>query len=562
MSTPSSNGTMTGGQALVECIRREGVRHVFNVPGESYLGALDAFFDVPEISVITNRQESGACLMAEAYGKATRSVGVCFVTRGPGATNASNGVHCATQDSTPLVLFVGQVPRVNRNREAFQEVDYHQFFGSIAKWVAEIDDPAKVPAITQRAFHVARSGRPGPVVISLPEDMLIESAEMRFGQPYQAGRPAPDPEQINALVERINRAGKASILVGSGVQYSGAREALVHFAETFKLPVATSFRRMDAFPNNHPHYAGNLGIGKSPGQNMVLESDLVLVVGDRLSEMTTNDYTLLNGETPVIQIDIDEAVIGRNFAPELGLVADAKAALEACLEHPGARSAPDRGAWISSLHAAQDAHWRAISSDSTPVSTESVMADLKAMLPEDAILTTDAGNFSGWIHHKYQYNAPESFLGPIVGTMGYGVPSAVAAKLAHPDRVVVGTTGDGGFMMTGNELATAVQYGANIIQLVFNNGMLGTIRMHQERDYPDRTIATDLINPDFAKLAEAYGAKGFTVKSGGEFRPALEAALAADKPCLVDIHVDREQISISATMADLRTGKVKSKRAR
>jgi len=550
---------MTGGQALVECIAQEGVRHVFNVPGESYLGALDAFYDHPEIRLVTNRQEGGACYMAEAYAKATRSVGVCFVTRGPGATNASIGVHCAAQDSTPLVLFVGQVPRINRGREAFQEMDYERFFGSVAKWVMEVDRAEKVPEVTRRAFHIARSGRPGPVVVSLPEDMLVETADVYIPPPVPNTLPHPDPALIADLCGRINRAARPVLLVGGGIQYARARTALVAFAERFQLPVLTSWRRNDAFPNSHAQYVGNLALGKSPGQDLVRESDLVVVVGDRLSEITTGDYRLPLPGQPLAQIDIDPAVIGRNFPPQLAIISDARLALEAALAQP-ASPAAGRAEWIGKGRKAYEAFVTLHPRQAEHVAQETVIAELQARLPADAILTVDAGNFSAWVQRNYIYDAEDSLLGPTVGSMGYAMPAAIGAKLAHPDRVVVGTCGDGGFMMTVQELATAVQFGANIVQLVFNNGSLGTIRMHQERDYPERVVGTELVNPDFAALARAYGAVGLRVEKSADFGPALKEALAAGKPAVLDILVDKENISIGATLSEIRTGKLASKR--
>jgi acetolactate synthase-1/2/3 large subunit len=548
----------TGGKALVECIHREGVRHVFNVPGESYLAALDAFYDYPEIRLITNRQEGGACYMAEAYGKATRSVGVCIVTRGPGATNASIGVHCAAQDSTPLVLFVGQVPRVNRGREAFQEIDYERFFGSIAKWVVEVDRPGKIPEVVTRAFHLARSGRPGPVVVALPEDVLAEEAELHFPDPVPRALPHPDPALLAEMVRRLNAAARPILLAGSGIQYGRARDALVRFSERYRVPVLTSWRRNDAFPNRHPHYAGSLALGRSPAQQLAREADLWLVVGDRLSEITTANYTLpLPGQT-LLQIDIDASVLGRNFAPTLALVSDARLALEAALALTGG-AAPHRRAYIAGAHAALEKFRTPPERPSQRVSMEGVMRDLQAALPPDAILTVDAGNASAWVQRYYAYEAEDSLLGPIVGSMGYGLPAAIAAKLAHPERVVVGTAGDGSFMMTVQELATAVQYEANIIQLVFNNGTLGTIRMHQEREFPERVVGTDLVNPDFAALARTFGAEGYRVERTGDFRPALEQALGASRPVVIEVLTDKEQISVATTLSEMRA---RHKRAR
>ncbi len=546
---------MSGGHAVVECIRREGVRHVFNVPGESYIAALDGFYGAPEITLITNRHEGGACYMAEAYAKATRTTGVCFVTRGPGATHASIGIHCASQDSTPLVLFIGQVPRASRGREAFQEIDYGHFFGSMAKWVVEINDAARIAEIVPRAFHVARSGRPGPVVVSLPVDMLFEEAVFHFSGPIPATLPHPDPVLIKEMTGRIAAAEKPVAIVGSGVQYARARKQLVAFAERFQLPVLTSWRRMDAFPNNHPHYLGNLGLGISPGQDVVRESDLLVVIGDRLSDSTTAHYSLLAPGQAIVHVDIDEAVIGRNFPPALAIVSDARLALEAALEEPAPPPGEGRAAWMSGHRKIFEDFGTPPERPSAAVPMERVVAELVETLPDDAVITVDAGNASAWIQRYYPYTAEDSFLGPIVGSMGYGLTSAIAAKIAHPGRVVVGTCGDGGFMMSVQELATAVQYGVNIVQIVFNNNALGTIRMHQEKDFPGRKVGTDLNNPDFAALAESFGARGFRAEKPEQFLPALKAALAADRPAVIEVVTDLEVISVAATLSELKEGK-------
>jgi len=550
----------TGGEILVECLKREGVQHVFCVPGESYLGALDALYDAPEIHVIVNRQEGGACYMAEGYAKATGQVGVCFVTRGPGATNGSIGVHCADQDSTPLVLFVGQVPRANLGREALQEIDYRQFFGSLAKWVIEADSAAKLAEIVPRAFHLARSGRPGPVIVSLPEDILVERADVTFRPSYPRAKVHPDPQQIAEFAKRIAGAQKPALIVGAGVKYAGAREAVVRFAEQYGLPVATSFRRMDAFPNSHPNYVGSLGGGRSPAYDTVQAADVVVVIGERLDENSTGDYQLLKPNQALLQVDIEPEVIGRNFAPQVGIVADARLALEAALEHAPKGVPPARQAWVKERHEHYVKGAAPPDRPSKSTSMDRVMRDLRTMLPKDAILTVDAGNFSGWIQRYYPYDAELSFLGPTAGSMGYGLPSAIAAKLAHPERVVIGTCGDGGALMTFQELCTAVQYNINVILLIFNNGTFGTIRMHQERDYPGRTIGTDIRNPDFAVMAQAMGAEGYTVRRSEDFAPALKAALACGKPAVLDILTDMEQISVSATLTDLRAGKGVSRR--
>ncbi|MEE8396375.1 MAG: thiamine pyrophosphate-dependent enzyme [bacterium] len=543
---------MSGGHAVVECIRREGVRHVFGVPGESYMAALDGFFDTPEITLITNRQEGGACYMAEAYAKATRSTGVCFVTRGPGATNASIGVHCAAQDSTPLVLLVGQVPRRLRGREAFQEVDYGRFFGSMAKWVVEIDAVEKIADLLPRAFRVARSGRPGPVVVSLPEDMLAEQGEFRFSEPVSQALPHPDPAAIAQVVKRIAAAEKPLLLVGGGVQFSRARKELVAFAERFQVPVCTAWRRLDAFPNSHPHYVGSVGIGPGPTNKAIAAADLLVVVGDRLDDITTAHYTLIPEGQTLVQIDADADALGRNYAPALAVVADPGLALQAALEQPAPAANPGRAGWIADHRKAWEAYVVPPERPSRAVPMERAMTELNAALPADAILTVDAGNSTAWVQRYRVYDAEDSFFGPGVGSMGYGLPAAIGANLAHPERVVVGTCGDGGYLMTGQELAPAVQYGIDIVQIVFNNGSLGTIRMHQEKDFPGRTHATDLKNPDFAALAEAFGARGFRVERPEQFLPALTEALACGRPALIEVLTDVEVISVGTTITELR----------
>ncbi|MEE8554555.1 MAG: thiamine pyrophosphate-dependent enzyme, partial [bacterium] len=552
VSAAASARRLSGGQAVVEGIRREGVRHVFCVPGESYLAALDAFYDTPEITLIVNRQEGGAAFMAEAYGKATRHVGVVFVTRGPGATNASIGVHAADQDSTPLVLFVGQVPRAFRGREAFQEMDYGRFFGGMAKWVVELQRVGEIPGAVHRAFHLARSGRPGPVVVVLPEDVLTDEAELTFPPPRALSPPHPDPVAVGQWIEALNAAQRPAMIVGGGIQYARARRELVAFSERFQAPVLTGFRRMDAFPNGHPHYLGNLGLGKSPAQDVVREADLVVALGTRLPEMTTADYTLPTPGQRLIHIDIHGPEIGKVFPAELGLVADARLALQAALEHPPPPPNGARAAWIRGHRETFERYTELKPRAVRGVPMERVMADLNAALPADAILTVDAGNFSGWIHRYRSYEAEDSFLGPTLGSMGYGLPSAIGAKLAHPGRVVVGNCGDGGFLMTLQELATAVQHGVNVIQLVYNNGSFGTIRMHQERDFPGRTVGTDLQNPDFAALATSFGALGLRATEPDEFRPALEQALAADRPAVIEVTTDLEAITTTATLSELR----------
>ncbi len=544
---------MNGGQAVVECIRQEGVGHVFCVPGESYTAALDAFEDAPEVTLITNRHEGAACFMADAYAKTTRNVGVCFVTRGPGATNASIGIHAASQGSTPLVLLAGQVTRARRGREAGQEIEFEQFFGHMAKWVVEVRDPSRIPSVVAQAFHLARSGRPGPVVVAFPRDVLEEVAEYVIPKPIAASRPRPDPALLADLIARLNGAQKPVLIVGPGVQYSLAREALVAFVEKFHLPAITSGRHMDAFPNNHPNYVGNLAGAANPARDVVRESDLLVVLGDRLMDSTTMGYQLIRPDQPLIHIDRAASVIGQNFSPTLAIVADPRQMLEDALGHSATPPASGREGWIRENHEVFLA-WNTPRERSSPAtSMERVMTDLREALPRDAIVTQDSGLNQQWIQRFLDYSGEDSFLSSSVGCMGYGLPAGIAAKLAHPERTVVSTSGDGGFMMSGHELATAMRYGVKTTHLIFNNSNLATISMHHEAEFPDRDgSATGLTNPDFAALARAYGAEGYRVERDEQFMPAFRQALRSEKPAIIEIITDLENITPDTTMAQVR----------
>lgn len=547
---------MMGGHAVAQCLRNEGVRHAFSVPGESYIALLDGLRDTPEIRLITNRHEGSACLMAEAYGKTTRQPGVCIVTRGPGATNASIGVHLAKYDSTPLVLLIGQVTRAQRGREAGQELDYTHFFGSIAKWVVEINDPKEVPRIMTRAFHVARTGRPGPVVVSLPRDMLEEEADVTMVAPYPRARPNPDPRLIEEMVERINKAQAPVLVAGSGTQYAGAWEELVSFAEKFQLPVLSAFKRQDVFPNTHAHYVGNLGSRNNHARKIARDdADLLLIVGCRFNQQVSGNYTLPHPGLTTIQIDSDEENIGQNFRPDLAIVSDPKLALRAALEQPSPRANEGRAAWIGKYHALQSAYATVPECPTAKVSMERVMTGLKQTLPGDAIHTGDAGSFGGWPQRYIEFDHADSYIVPTLGSMGTGVPGAVAAKLAHPERTVIAHVGDGGFLMTGQEIATAMQYGVNIIVLVYSNGSFASIRINQEQQYPGRNYGTDLLNPDFAALANGYGALGIKVSRDEEFLPALEKAMAADRPAVIEVLTDLEHPSPGTRLSELSAGK-------
>ncbi len=543
---------MLGGHAVAQCLRNEGVGHIFCVPGESHIAILDGLCSLPEIKLITNRQEGAACFMAEGYAKSTRKPGVCLVTRGPGATNASIAIHSARYDSAPLVLLIGQVTRGARGREAGQEIDYTHFFGSIAKWVVEINDARHVPRVMTRAFHLARSGRPGPVVVSLPRDMLEENADIAMIDPYPPAKPSADSHLIEEIVGRINSAKRPVLIIGSGTQYSGAWRELIDFSERFQIPVLTSYKRQDAFPNSHPNYVGNLSSGNKEARALIAEdADLVVVVGCRLNQQTTGGFTVPRPGQAFIQIDADEQAIGQNSRPAVGIVSDARAALLSALKQAGPKPNENRAAWIAEHHTMQKRYAVPAERPTRHVSMERVMADLRATLPGDAITATDAGSFGQWPQRYIEFDHPNSYLSPTLGCMGSGVPSAIAAKLAHPERIVVMHAGDGGFLMTGQEMATARQYGADIIAIVYNNSGYNSIRMHQEAQYPGRRYGTDLVNPDFAALGAAYGALSFRVSRDAEFLSAFKQALAADRSALIEVITDPEYVTPSATLSEL-----------
>jgi len=543
---------MLGGHAVAQCLRNEGIGHIFCVPGESHIAVLDGLCSMPEVKLITNRQEGAACFMAEGYAKSNRKPGVCLVTRGPGATNASIAIHSAKYDSAPLVLLIGQVARGARGREAGQEIDYVQFFGSIAKWVVEINDARHVPRVMTRAFHLARSGRPGPVVVSLPRDMLEENADIGMIYPYPPAKPNPDSHLIEETVGRINAAKKPVLIVGSGTQYSGAWRELIDFSERFQVPVLTSYKRQDAFPNSHPNYVGNLSSASKEARALIAkDADLVVVVGCRLNQQTTGGFSVPRPGQPFIQIDADEQNIGQNSRPAMGIVSDARSALALALKQPRPKPNESRASWIAEHHSMQKRYAVPSERPTRHVSMERVMADLRATLPADAITATDAGSFGQWPQRYIEFEHPNSYLSPTLGCMGSGVPSAIAAKLAHPERVVVMHAGDGGFLMTGQEMATAKQYGANIIAIVYNNGGYNSIRMHQEAQYPGRPYGTDLVNPDFAALGAAYGALSFRVSRDAEFLPVFKQALAADRSALIEVITDPEYVTPSATLSEL-----------
>ncbi len=545
----------SGGRILVDALAIHGADLSFCVPGESFLAVLDAFYDRRELRVVSCRQEGGAATMAEAYGKLTGRPGVCFVTRGPGATNASIGVHTAFQDSTPLILFIGQVDRAFAEREAFQEIDFRRMFGQMAKWVAQIDDARRIPEMVSRAFHLAVSGRPGPVVLALPEDMLAERVAVADAPPYACVQAHPGEEDLARLRAALAEARRPLMILGGSGWTNAAVLDIQAFAERMTLPVACAFRRQDLFDNRHPLYAGDAGIGIDPAlARRIREADLILAVGPRLGEATTSGYALLDVPVPaqrLVHVFPGAEELGRVYRSDLPILAGmpqfsaAARLLEPVDAAPRKRWAEEaRREFLENGNAAP-----------SPGALDLVAAvrRLNERLPDDAIVTNGAGNFAGWLHRFYRYRGFGTQLGPTNGAMGYGLPAAIAAKLLHPERIVVGVCGDGDFLMTGQELATAMHERANVVVLVVNNGMYGTIRMHQERRFPGRAVATELANPDFAKYAEAFGAWGAVVERTADFAPALDGALAAGRPALIELRVDPEAISSRATLSGLRS---------
>jgi len=543
----------TGGQILVASLLAQRATHAFGVPGESYLAVLDALHDVADrLRFIVCRQEGGAAYMAEACGKLTGRPGLLFVTRGPGASNAAIGIHTAMQDSTPMIAFVGQVGSDMTDREAFQEIDYRRMYGSVAKWAAQIDRPERIPEYVAHAFRVAMSGRPGPVVLALPEDMLAATADVGDAPCVDAIAATPGRDDVLRVEAMLRDATSPLVIVGGSRWEPGAREALARFADASQLPIACAFRHQDLFDNRDPRYAGDVGIGINPRlAARVREADVLLVVGERLGEMTTSGYALLDVPVPkqtLVHVHPDAMELGRVYQPALAIAATPRAFLEAV---DGRAARPASAAAADEAHAQYDA-WRARRAVPGAVDLWQIAGWLDERLPRDAVMTNGAGNYTTWMHRVFRYGGGRCQLAPYSGAMGYGVPSAVAAKLLHPGRVVVSWNGDGCYMMNGQELATAVQYGANVVFVVIDNGMYGTIRMHQERQYPARVFGTDLVNPDFAMLARAYGAHGETVATTDAFAPAFERALAADRPALLHVKLDAQAITMSASLDQLR----------
>jgi acetolactate synthase-1/2/3 large subunit len=549
----TSPALRSGGQILVDQLVVHGVDHAFGVPGESYLEVLDALHDAA-IRFVICRHEGGASNMADAYGKLTGKPGICMVTRGPGATHAANGLHTAFQDSTPMILFIGQVGRDMIEREAFQEVDYRRMFGQMAKWVAEIDDAARIPEYVARAFQVATSGRPGPVVLALPEDMLRDEVAAVDPKPFQAMQAHPGPAAMAELRALLAQAEKPMVILGGGTWTSEGVADIRAFAEANGLPVATSFRAQDCFDNDHAQYVGDVGIGINPKlAARIRDSDLLIVAGARLGEMTTSGYTLIDVPVPaqpLVHILPGAEEIGRVYQPTLGINAGMAAFAAAARAMK-----PVSGNWKGWTEAARAdyAAWTTPGPAIGAVDMAAVVRQIDAAFPADVIVTNGAGNYATWVHRYHSYRHYRSILAPTNGAMGYGLPAAIAAKLAAPDREVVCFAGDGCFMMYASELATAAQYDAKILVIVVNNGMYGTIRMHQERRFPARVSGTDLKNPDFAAYARSFGLHGEIVTKTEDFAAALEQARAAPTTALIEIRVDPEALTIKQSLSQIRT---------
>ncbi|MGY9008563.1 MAG: thiamine pyrophosphate-binding protein [Rhodobacterales bacterium] len=530
-----------GGQILIDQLKIQGVDRVFCIPGESYLPALDGLYE-SGIQTVVGRQEGGVAMMAEASGKLTGRPGIAFVTRGPGASNASAGIHIAFQDSTPMILFVGQVDSSHRDREAFQEVDYKKMFSPLAKWVAEIDNIERLPEYISRAFNIALSGRPGPVVLSLPEDTLFAKADIPDAPKANPSKQMVSEEDVNEVIDKLKLAKNPFIIVGGSGWSSEAAENLGKFAKSMGIPVGTSFRCQDYLDNRHPNYVGDVGIGINPALlKRITLADCVLVLNARLGEMTTGGYSMFDipkSRQYLIHIHPDPNELGSVYQPDIGLVCNSaefiKKAVNNSKEHQNKSPTKERAnyqAWQKPL--------------TTPgnVKMEVVIKTLSNILPEETIITNGAGNYNGWLHRYFTYKGWRTQVGSTSGSMGYGLPAAVAAKLIHHDKEVICLSGDGCFQMTMQEFGTACQYGLNIIIIISNNSVYGTIKMHQEKAFPGRPSGTSMVNPNFAELAKSYGGHGEVVLSTDQFSGALERARNSNKPAILDLRTDPKAIN-------------------
>jgi acetolactate synthase-1/2/3 large subunit len=543
-----------GGKILVDQLEAQGATAAFTVPGESFLAALDGLHDSNRIKTVICRQEGGAAMMAEAWGKVTGEPGICFVTRGPGAANAMSGLHVAQQDSTPMVLLLGMPARGHEDREALQEIDVKQVFSSYVKWAAVVRQTERIPEYVSRAFHMARSGRPGPVVLGLPEDMLAAKGETVDAKPARVPGAEPGAADMALLQAKLATASRPLMIVG-GPGWSGeVQKAIADFADRFELPVVTAFRYQDYFDNRHRCYAGCASIGMDARlASAIKQADVAIVVGARLGEVTTNRYTLLEVPNPrqfLVHVHPSPSELGSVYRADLPIAVPSAAFAEALSR----LEAPAKVPW-SGLRAELRAGYEStLAPVPLPgkVKLAEVVRTVSRMLPEDGFITNGAGNFATFVHRYFQYKRYRTQLAPTSGSMGYGLPAAIAAKLAHPQRAVVNFQGDGCFLMTGQELATAVQYGLPVVTIVCNNGMFGTIRAHQEREYPNRVVGTTLMNPDFAAYARSFGADGVTIEATEDFEPAFARALACSKPTVMDLKTDPEASSAGMTLTDVR----------
>jgi len=541
----------TGGQLVVDALVANAVTQAFCVPGESFLPILDALHDTPSIRLTVARQEGGAAMMADAHAKLTGRPGICLVTRGPGAANAYAGVHVAAQDSTPMIVLVGQIATGDMDREAFQEIDVKAMFGDQVKWAAQVNETGRLPEYLARAFSLAQSGRPGPVVLALPEDVLSGTAETVAAPASAPVQAHPSPAGMDRFGAMLRAAERPLLIAGGPGWDAGLVDRFVAFAERWALPVSCAFRAQDRFPNAHPNYAGDAGLGINPAlAERIGQSDLVIALGARLGDCTTSGYTLFDSpvpKQPVVHIHPEPDELGHVYRPTLPIAASVVAFIEAA----GALDAPADPVWADWTKQA-NAAYRAWSDAATPmpgaVNWGEAVIWLRENLPADAILTNGAGNYAAWLHRFYRHRAYRTQLAPTSGSMGYGLPAAIAAKLAAPDRTVIALAGDGCLQMTVQELGTLAEAGLAIIVLVVNNSMYGTIRMHQEMHYPGRVSGTSLVNPDFVALAGAYGLKGERVRATDEFGPAMQRALEADKATLIEIITDPRALSPTRVM--------------
>ena len=544
----------TGGKILIDQLVIQGCRTLFTVPGESFLAALDALFDEGAIRTVVCRHEGGAAMMAEATGKLTGAPGVAFVTRAPGATNAVSGVYVAHHDATPMVLLVGLTERAFEGRGAFQEFDVEALFGSLTNWVGVVRAPEHIPEYVARAFHAARSGRPGAAVLGLPEDVLLAASDVADGVPVRPPAPAPSATDMTRLKSKLSAAERPIVLVSGPGWSPDAAASLAAFAEAFDIPVVTAFRRQDHIDNRHAAYAGHAGIGIDAKLVAAIRgADLLLVIGEGLGEVTTGGYTLVSLPKPaqyIAHVHPAAAELGRLYRADLPIVAGTEAFAKALAR----LKPPPKRRWSRLRRDLRAAYERTLMPVPTPgsVKLEEIIAALSRELPEDAIVTNGAGNYAGFLHRYFQYKAYPTQLAPTSGSMGYGLPAAIAAKIAHPQRAVVALAGDGCLLMTAQELATAVQYALPIVIIVANNSMYGTIRMHQEINYPGRVVGTTLVNPDFAALARSFGAWGETVEDTDAFVPALHRALAAGLPAVIELKLDGEAIAPARTLSQMR----------